>query len=107
MPDRNGTLKISWRLGVLVAIIGTIIGGSFWAGRFTSQVEDMNLSLKNLQGYSRSMGIRVDRLREFQVADDIKDQAVERRLEKIEDVLVRIEDLLRGRYRAENGRFPR
>ncbi len=107
MNNWNGTVKISWRLGVLAAIIGTIVGGAFWAGRFTSQVEDMNVSLKNLTGFSRSMGIRVDRLRERQVADDVGDQAVERRLEKIEDVLVRIEDLLRVRYRRENGRFPR
>jgi len=107
MPDRNGTLKISWRLGVIVAIVGTIIGGSFWAGGFTSQVEDIGGSLRALTNYSQNMGLKVDQLRERQAADTVGDAAVRRRLVRIEDALVRIEDLLRGGYPRDNGRFPR
>ncbi len=105
MSDWNGTVQISWRLGVLVAIIGTIVGGAFWAGRFTSRVDDMTVTLRTLTTYSQNMGIRVDRLREQQVADQVGDKSVERRLGKIEDVLVRIEDLIRERYTRERGGY--
>ena len=104
MPDWNGTVKITWRLGVLAAIAGTIVGGVFWAGRFTERVDDMGLALVNLRGDSQTMGRKVDLLREYQVADDVGDRAVEQRLEKIEDVLVRIEDLIRQRYSRRQDR---
>lgn len=98
MNSWNGTVKISWRLGVLVAIVGTIIGGSFWAGRFTSRVDDMNLSISSLTSYSQNMGAKVDLLRERQAADTVGDLDVRRRLGKIEISLVRIEGLIRQSY---------
>ncbi len=105
MTDWDGTVQVSWRLGVLVAIVGTIVGGAFWAGRFTSRVDDMTAAIKTLTIYSQDMGARVDLLRELQVADDVGDKSVQRRLEKIEDVLVRIEDLIRERYSRDRGGY--
>ncbi len=102
MSDWNGTVKITWRLGVLVAIIGTVVGGAFWAGRFTSRVDDMTVTITALSSYSHGMGVKVDRLREHQVADVVGDKSVERRLARIEGVLVRIEDLIREKYRRDN-----
>ncbi len=105
MSDWDGTVQISWRLGVLVAIVGTIVGGAFWAGRFTNRVDDMSGTLITLSAYSRTMGLKVDQLRERQAADIVGDLAVERRLMKIEDVLVRIEDLIRERYTRDRERY--
>jgi hypothetical protein len=102
MSDWNGTIRITWRLGVLAAITGTVVGGAFWAGRFTSRVDDMTVALETLTVYSRGMGVKVGRLREQQVADVVGDKSVERRLARIEGVLVRIEDLIRVKYRRGN-----
>ncbi len=98
MQDWNGTVKVSWRIGVLFAIVTTIVGGSFWAGRFTNRVDDMSSTLVNLKGYSQTMGKKVDLLRERQVADEVGDISVKYRLDTIDTALTRIEDLLRQRY---------
>ena len=105
MSDWDGTIKVSWRLGVLAAIFGTVIGGAFWAGRFTSRVDDVDIRLTTLTSFSQNMGIRVDLLREHAVADDVGDKAVERRLERIENILSRIEDLVRRRYEVLENRL--
>ena len=99
MINGEGTITLSWRLGVLVAILSTLIGGAFWAGNFTSRIDNMSKSLTNLSTYSTNMGIKVDLLRELDAADNVGDKAVERRLERTEKVLVRIEMLLRTRNR--------
>ena len=103
----NGTIKLTWRLGVVVAVSGSIIGGAFWAGRFTSRVDKVDINLKALTSVSQTMGVKVDLLRERAAADAVQDIAVERRLRKIEDVLVRIEELIRERYqRNQRGYEP-
>ena len=102
MTEWDGTVKVSWRLGVLAAIIGTIVGGAFWAGRFTNRVDVISSSHMILAKASQDMGLQVDRLREQQAADEVGDLAVERRLKQIENVLVRIEILIRNRYRQNN-----
>jgi hypothetical protein len=103
MTDWNGGVRITWRLGVLIAITGTIVGGAFWAGRFTSRVDDIGGSLRLLTTYSQNMGLKVDQLRERNAADIVGDAAVRQRLGKIEDSLVRIEDLIRGAYARDPG----
>jgi len=102
MSDWDGTVKVSWRLGVLVAILGSVIGGAFWAGRFTDRVDNMEESIATYSAYSRAMGLRVNILRELEAADSVGDKAVEKRLERIERALVRIESLLRSEVRSHN-----
>ncbi len=98
----NGTIQVSWRLGVVAAVAGSIIGGAFWAGRFTDRVDNMDRSIATLTGYSQIMGVKVDVLRELEAADAVGDEAVEKQLEQIQRVLVRIETLLRARVRDHN-----
>ena len=87
-------MQISWRLGILVAIIGSVLGGAVWGGRFTERVDNMSRELSTLTSYSQIMGVKVALLKEQEAADAVGDQAVEKRLEQIERVLVRIENLL-------------
>ena len=103
---KNGTIQVSWRLGVVITVVGSIIGGAFWVGRFTGRIDDITASIITLTTYSQKMGVKVDLLRERQVADDVGDQSVERRLVRIEGVLVRIEELIRERYRQDGGWDP-
>jgi len=100
----NGTIQISWRLGVVVAVVGSIVGGAFWAGRFTDRVDNMDRSISKLSSLSQIMGVKVDVLRELEAADEVGDAAVEKQLEQIQRVLVRIETLLRANVRNQNGR---
>ncbi len=101
LNDRNGMMRVPWRLGVIVTIAGSIVAGAFWAGGFTDSVTSMKLEVKKLTNYSQSVGAKVDLLREQQAADDVGDQAVEKRLEQIERVLVRIENLLQMNLRRQ------
>ena len=101
----NGTIQVSWRLGVVVAIIGSIVGGAFWAGRFTDRVDNMDRSIVKLTNFSQIMGVKVDVLRQLEAADAVGDEAVEKQLEQIQRVLVRIETLLRARVQEQNRSF--
>ncbi len=98
----NGTIQVSWRLGVVVALLGSMIGGAFWAGRFTDRVDNMDRSITSLKTFSQTMGVKVDVLRQLEAADAVGDAAVEKQLEQIQRVLVRIETLLRARVRDHN-----
>lgn len=97
----NGTIQVSWRLGVVVALLGSIIGGAFWAGRFTNRIDSMSQEIVSIVKFSQTMGLKVDVLRELEAADNVGDKAVEKRLEQIERVLVRIETLLRARVKSD------
>lgn len=99
MTDWNGTMKVSWRLGVLITIVVSVVGGAVWAGRFTERVDNMSRELITILYYSQQVGVKVALLKEQQAADDVGDQAVEKRLEQIEQVLVRIEGLLQRNLR--------
>ncbi len=87
-------LKVPWRLGIVVTLVGSIITAAFWAGDFSRKVANMRKDINGLSAYSQTMGLKVDVLMEREAADDVGDRALEKRLEQIERVLVRIENLL-------------
>jgi len=104
MSEWNGTFRLSWRLGVVISLSGAILTGTYFAGGFITRAGMLEGELLELKLYSQEMGLQVGKLLALDAADNAGDRAVEARLEKIEDVVVRIENWTRtnSQYRPSH-----
>lgn len=88
---KNGS-KITFRVTMLLGLIGTIIAGGWYAGVFSQEVESMKEDITSNTIGRREMRRDVIKLQTRAAGVDATGRATERRLNSIDATLRRIEE---------------
>ncbi len=95
MSDMNLTykngLRITFRVSMVLGLLGTIIAGSWYAGAFSEEVETMKREITRNTDGREDIAKKVISLQTGAAARDATAKGTEQRLDSIDNTLRRIE----------------